>query len=566
LAPARRRGLIREEEDMRSRNSAGEVDINSVVELNCDPTLSPERQSEARRLLHGVFGPLAEPVLRLCGQAAATRREVGALREQLGQMPGAPQLRGIVVGLHNGTVRLLFGGAERVLPRPDGLALGIGQTVLTDAEARRVLAAGDFLVGGQAFAFCERLEARHALVRPLRESPYEDARQLALIADCVDLATLAPGDRVLGWSLDYGNVVLITRRLENVQPAVPADSGAGRAVRRDDIIGLDDIIEETELLFLSPPSPAYASILNAVNRALVGLLFSGASGTGKSTVAEYFVCSVRQRGGRALYRTASHYLSKWVGEGAANLRADFAALEASLEATGVRPLLVIDELEAIAVDRSHVSALNPGHLEVLDTLLSLLTRTEARVIGISNVANRFLETALTRDGRLRIVAFPSALRPEQVSALVVQCLAGVPLADDGDGGGWDDRARACGDVVSDLVFAPNGPLAELLRVQLADGRVLAFGARDLATPAAIADGVVRPTLARAAQRDLRERRATPLPLTLEELRAATMQYFMQRSAAITRDNVRSVLPERLPDDQVVVRVERVLGDGTPFPQ
>ena len=121
----------------------------------------------------------------------------------------------------------------------------------------------------------------------------------------------------------------------------------------------------------------------------------------------------------------------------------------------------------------------------------------------------------------------------------------------------EDLAREFGEAVSDLVFAPGGALAELLRVQLGDGRVMTFGARDLTTGAAIADGIVRPALAAGLQRDLRAGRPAPLPLTLEELRAATLRYFADRCATITRENIRSVLPNRLPEDQAVMKVERV---------
>ena len=55
---------------------------------------------------------------------------------------------------------------------------------------------------------------------------------------------------------------------------------------------------------------------------------------------------------------------------------------------GLRCATRADELEAIAVDRTHAAALHGGYLDVLDTLLSLLTRTGARMIGISNVTNR----------------------------------------------------------------------------------------------------------------------------------------------------------------------------------
>jgi ribosomal protein L13E len=125
-----------------------------------------------------------------------------------------------------------------------------------------------------------------------------------------------------------------------------------------------------------------------------------------------------------------------------------------------------------------------------------------------------------------------------------------------------DVARTFGEAVSDLVFAPDGPLAVLLRVQLADGRLLTFGARDLATPAAIADGVVRPAIARALRRDVRAGRREPTPFTLAELRAATVAYFTERAAGITRDNIRSLLADRIPDHPAVVKVERVRIDNT----
>lgn len=416
---------------MRSRSLASQLDLNTVVDLNCDPDLSPERQAEVRKLLHGTFGPLAEPILHACGQAAATRRELALLQEQVGRLAGGAQLRGIVTGIHNGHIRLLLGGTERLLTRPADLALGIGQTVLTDAEGRTVLAAGDFLIGGQSYAFCERLEERYALVRPLRESPNDDVRQLALVSDCVDLNVLTSGDHVLGWSLDYGNVVLLTRRLGVPRPAVADDGVVTREVNRGDIVGLEDILEQVELLFLDAPSPAYDALLGEASRAMVGFVFHGVQGSGKSLVADFVVSAVRRRGGRALYRMASHYLSKWVGEGAAKLRADFAALDTAYAETGVRPLLVIDELEAIALERTHPGALNGGYLDVLDTLLGLLTRSQTRMIGISNLANRFLDAALVRDGRLPILRFPATLGPEQVATLVAQCLVRVPLARDG---------------------------------------------------------------------------------------------------------------------------------------
>ena len=543
---------------MRASKPSADVDVDAIIDINCDPELSPERHAEARQLLQGALGPYAVATLRACGRAMIARREAADLRQQMESMLAGAQLRGIVTGVHNGRVRLLLGGAERVLVRPEGLSLGIGQTVLTDGEGRTVLGAGDFIVGGQTYTFCEPLEDRHALVQPMRDSAHDEIRQLALIADSVDPASLRPGDRVLGWSIQSGNVVLVTRRLGASARPVADDTGVSRKVVREDIVGLDDVLRETDLLFLDSDSPAYAALLERANRALTGFVFQGVPGCGKSMVAEYLTGRVRQRGGRALVRTASHFLSKWVGEGSARLRADVSLLDASYVESGVRPLLIIDELEAIALDRSQPRALGEGHLDVLDTLLSLLTRTEARVIGISNVADRFLETALLRDGRLRIIPFPPTLNPEQVTALVIKCLAGLSLRGEADGPSHEDPAQTFGAAVSDLVFAPSGRLASLLRVQLADGRVLRFGARDLATAAAVADGIVRPTLARAVRRDLEAGLAEPSPLSLDELREAAARYFDDRCRSITRDNVRSVLPGRIPEDQAVIKVERSL--------
>jgi hypothetical protein len=281
---------------------------------------------------------------------------------------------------------------------------------------------------------------------------------------------------------------------------------------------------------------------------------SGGPGCGKSLVAELIATDVRRRGGRALYRTASHYLSKWVGEGPAQLRADFAALKHSFEETGVRPLLVIDELEAIALDRQQGLMLHAGHLDVLTTLLAELTRSPARMIGISNVADRYLDAALTRDGRLPIIAFPETLDPVLVTLLVAKILTDIPLA-------AGDTPTSLGEAVSDLVFAPGGALAEILRVQLADGRVLAFGARDLATGAAVADGIVRPTLAASAHRDINAGLPAPRPIGADTLRTATLDYFTQRARTITRESVRSLLGGRIPAEQQVVTVEAVHNTG-----
>jgi hypothetical protein len=532
-------------------------DLDRLIELNCTHDLSPEDEARARHHVLALFGPHAEAILRACGRAAAARRDLAAATEQLARLRGGVQLRGVVTGVDNGRVSLMLGGTERLLPRPEDLPLRIGQTVLTDADGQTVLDAGDFLLAGQTFRYCERLHGRYALVQPLREAQHEEARQVALVAESLDLDSLKPGDRVLGWAFDYGSWVLVTHALGPIQRLVEDDERSRRIVTREDIVGLDEFLEEMELLFLDPTEPDYAAVFEACSPALVGVALAGQPGVGKTLVADYCASLVRSRGGRALYRTGSHYLSKWVGEGAAVMRADFAVLENAYEETGVRPLLIIDELEAIAVDRSHMTALQGGYLDILDTLLSLLTHTKARMIGISNLTTRLVDTALTRDGRLYPLRFPATLDAEQVATLATRCLAGMPLGP----ASLNGSSREFGDTLSDLIFASSGTLAELLRVQLADGRVLTFGARDLTTGAVVADGIIRRTVARAAHRDLKAGRPSPAPLTLEELRAATIRYFEERSRTITRDNVRSVLQERIPEDQAVMKVEPVLRAG-----
>jgi hypothetical protein len=325
-------------------------------------------------------------------------------------------------------VRVQIGPTERILGRPAELALGVGQLVYVDAGGQAVLGAGEYLLGGATYAYCETLEGRHVLVRPLREAGQDDARQLAIVADSVDLGALAPDDRVLGYGgLELGNLVLVTRRLGPVRPTVSEDVGPTRAVRRDDIVGLEDVIARLDRLFITPPSASYATLLDEADRAQSGVLLVGPPGSGKSMLADYYVGIVRAQGGRALVRTASSYLSRWVGQGAWSLRQDVGALDRSYDETGVRPLLVIDEIEAIALDRAQGFGLHGGYLDVLDTLLALLTRSKVRMIGISNVGDRWVDTALTRDGRLPIVRLPATLDAAQVSDLVARCLARVPL-------------------------------------------------------------------------------------------------------------------------------------------
>jgi ATPase family associated with various cellular activities (AAA) len=410
------------------RKGATMPDLDATLETICDPNATPELVGNARKAVMTVLGPAAEPLLRLCGRLAVTQREAAAMREELDRLVNGPQLRGIVTGVIDGRVRVLVGGVERLLKRPLELTIGIGQTVHTDVDGRTLLAPGEYLVGGQTWVFCERLEGRYALVRPLRDGAHDQARHMALVAEAIDLEALAPDDRVLGWLVDSGNLVLVTRCLGAARTTVPGDAGVGHEVARADLVGLDHIFELTDRLFLNATLPAYAALLEKVDPALVGVVYHGPTGTAKSSVARHYVSAVRRRGGRALYRTASNYLSHWVGDGSAALRADFEVLDAAYAETGVRSLLVIDELEAIALDRHHPAALHGGFLDVLDTLLSYLTRTHTRMIGITNVGDRLLEQALTRGGRLRMLSFPATLTPEQTTALVARTLAGVPLA------------------------------------------------------------------------------------------------------------------------------------------
>jgi hypothetical protein len=408
-----------------------EIALEAVLDRSSDPDASAAETAAARSIVTGVLGPYAESVLGLCARTAALRRDHAALRGRLDEILNGARLRAVVTGVADDWVRVFLGGTERVLARPQGIDLGVGQTALTDADGRGILAPGEYLVGGQSFEFCDVAWEGFVYVRSLRDGSTDDGRQLALLADSVDAASLRPGDRVLAWSVHAGNVLIVTLRLGPAQPVVRDDGAGTRTVLREDLVGLDEILEETELLFLDSRSPSYARLLDAASPGLVGLVYHGSSGVGKSRAADYIAGLVRGRGGRALYRTASHYLSKWVGEGSATLRADFALLERAFRESGVRPLLVIDELEAIALDRGQSAALQAGHLDVLDTLLHLLTRSGVRMIGISNVADRHLDAALLRDGRLRVVPFPRTLRADEVAALVERCLAGVPLDEGG---------------------------------------------------------------------------------------------------------------------------------------
>src|SRR6185436_11692360 len=203
LGPAR----SLEDHHMRTRpRLSPSLDFDTVAEAICDPAATAERQAEIRQFVIAHFGPFAEITLRIGEQAAGAQRELAALREQLERMIGGTQLLGIVTGVNNGRVRVQIGPTERILTRPPEMALGLGQIVFTDGSGQAVLGAGEYLLGGSTYAYCETLENRHVLVRPLRDGGQDDARQLAIVADSVEIDALEPDDRVLGYSgLELGN-------------------------------------------------------------------------------------------------------------------------------------------------------------------------------------------------------------------------------------------------------------------------------------------------------------------------------------------------------------------------
>src|SRR5919201_157956 len=117
----------------------GFIDLNELIDLVCEPLVPVERQAEARKLVQRCLGAVAEPVLRVCDQAAGAKRERAAMARDLERYLNGPRLRAVVTETQNGRVRIMIGGAERELPRPPELTVGVGQTVLTDAEGRTIL-------------------------------------------------------------------------------------------------------------------------------------------------------------------------------------------------------------------------------------------------------------------------------------------------------------------------------------------------------------------------------------------------------------------------------------------
>jgi len=524
--------------------------MQEMVELLCNPDAPAPVVSSARKRLAAICGPMAEPLLQACAQAAAANQRSAKMAADLERLFDGAQLVGTVIGFHDGRARVQLGPVDRLLVQPPELTLRLGDTVVTDAEGRTIVDTSAAAPMGTSFSFCELVDdGPYVLVRPQRDGVVGEGRQLGILADTVERGELRTGDVVLGTAVASGNLVLVHRRLG---PATPTLSAAPppRVVRREDVVGLDEQIAELELLFLASEDPAYAAILEVIDPGLTGRLLEGPPGCGKTLVALLLMQTVRERGGAALYRTGSYFLNAWVGGGPRLLRQDFEALEASYQETGVRPLLVIDELEAIALSRTSPTGSHGGYVDVLDELLGLLTRSPVRVLGISNVARTLIDPALLREGRLQVLRFPETLAPEQVVTLVERTLAGVARA--------DGSAREYGEVVSDMLFATSGALAELVRVQLADGSEVGLGAADFTTGAAIVDGVLRPTLGRWIKEDLRAGRR-PRPLPLEALRDATVAHFVERAHVVTAENAHAMFPERIPREQRVTRVQVTAG-------
>ncbi len=126
-----------------------------------------------------------------------------------------------------------------------------------------------------------------------------------------------------------------------------------------------------------------------------GILFTGPPGTGKTMLAKAIA---EELGCEFIETKASNFASKWVGEGAENVRTLFA--EAREKANGRKTIIFIDELDAIGSrSGNHMTQSEEGIItELLTQMDGFLKDESVIVIGATNSPNS-IDSALLRAGR-----------------------------------------------------------------------------------------------------------------------------------------------------------------------
>ncbi len=279
-----------------------------------------------------------------------------------------------------------------------------------------------------------------------------------------------------------------------------------------------------------------------------GVLLIGPPGNGKTRLARCLANYLSQlcpgEPARFMSIIASQDHSMWYGQSEKNLRDRF---DAAREAARTAPVVMFfDEFDAIARRRGS----DFGHTtsdRIENTLLALLDGVQQIdnliVVAATNRADT-LDPAIVRPGRLdqKILIGPpnrTAGRAILKSYLALE----RPVAEN------FERDKVIEAVLSRL-YSPNGSLAELGHVKLADNRNLPIRGRELIS-GAILEGMVNQAAEDAADREIL---TGEIGLREDDLCRAIQEELRSLLTLLTPENVKSYLPS-IPHESRPVAIE-----------
>ena len=495
-----------------------------------------------------------EEVANLRQGLLAAKENQEKLKEVLERLAGTPWHPAVFLGsveTGNGPAALVIhGGARRVVNLADGVqagALQVGDEVLLSGELNALVAktAARAFRCGETATF-ERYTPDRRLV--LRSREEEIVVEAAGWLGGVEFHT---GDQVrfdrAAW--------LAFEKIERSRgghfflEGTPAETFDG-------IGGLERQIEELQQTFRLHLYHAATVRKYRLPRKKAVLVW-GPPGTGKTMLARALANWLAQlsKTGRSRFINVKpgELHSMWYGKTEENYREVFRIARQAGEEEPEEPVVMFfDEVDAIGSSRGE--SVDRIDDKVLNSFMAELNGLEDRGnVVVVTATNRLeaLDQALVRPGRLGdlVIRIPRPNRRAGRDILGKHLEADIPYVHDGCDPGAARKALIEAAVAQ--IYSPNAD-SDLATVVFRDGKRRAVRARDLVSGAELAK-IAQSAKQRACQR---EAEAGPSGVSVEDILAATAEFFSSATRLLTPANSRRYLDD-LPQDVDVVRVDAV---------
>lgn len=235
----------------------------------------------------------------------------------------------------------------------------------------------------------------------------------------------------------------------------------------------------------------------------------GPPGNGKTLLAKAAATalSAAQGGSRGgfFYIKGPEILSKWVGDSEASIRDVFNAGRDYMQRTGVRPILFIDEVDAIAGNRNRQGGVSGMERTIVPQLLAEMdgiNDNQGPLVILATNRMGSLDPALLREGRCDVKVEVSRPTQDEAFHIFSVHLATVPLS--------GTSISVLAKEASELLYDP----ANVIATVNFRGKPTELAGHHVASGAMIA-GMVRQAKSVAINRDLKEK--TKAGLTAPDL-------------------------------------------------